>query len=913
MIIYSAFYQGYAGVVGAAVSVFALCSSDIFSGLSCVIHGGFRSVTGLFYSKRLPEGLACFIRAFLSVAYSAREAFTCLDAAVRALWRLYISGDKLLEWTTSSEQNNEKPQLFSCIPALISAAVLIAFGLPIHRMAGLLILADIPLTVFGPSPLNPEKKEISSSQREYLRSVAASMWEYFEDLCGENNNFLPPDNIQFAPHRAVAERTSPTNIGLMLACVLAARDFGFITSEEMCRRINLTLDSIDKLEKYKGNLLNWYSTSTLATLPPRFVSSVDSGNFLCCLTAVKEGVKEYIRECTELENTVKRLENIISSTDISVMFNNRRKLFCIGINPDSGEKTESCYDLYMSEMRMTSYFAVARKSVPKSHWNSLDRPVIRSGRYSGLASWTGTMFEYFMADIFIPAPYGSMSDEALRFCLQSQRKKAGRNPFGMSESGFYAFDGGLNYQYKAHGVRKLAFKRDTDGENVISPYSTFLTLNTAPRLSLENLKRLEKLGMKGKYGFFEAIDLNGRSRKNYSLVNSFMVHHVGMSLLSVDNLLNGKCMQNRFMNDGYMCGAKTLLEEKPASGKEIFRDVVSDSVIPPLRERVRTKKGMWSSVSDGSEKYCVLSNGRMTAFVNNRGLLTVMFDGEKAWSTELSESVLCEEYFFINENSEMRISDTAAEYRTRYDKLTLFTRICMPENRNCVAVKYVIESKITVTGKIKIKGIDGKGDYFTSCGFIETEAKRNKNFLEADIGISEGKSKELLFVYATEASEEEAADLLEVMKTEKDDFKKAKNPFGTDSFIGALSEKYLPAMINRKQTEDLYLVEDTIVSGNYPVITVRINSRSNLESVRKYIVFNKVLRNCGVKNTLIICNNTPKEEKTSALQTIETFLNEERCNLMLGIGGGIYVFDEEKYDKKARDTLVKKSQVYEEL
>ena len=918
VIVYSAFYQSYAGGICAAISAFALCATDIFSGINSVFHGGFHSVTDLFYSKKLPEGLSCFVRAFFSVAYSAREAFTSLDATARALWRVYISGNRLLEWTTSaaSEQNGGKTSVYACVPAILTALVLIVFGLPIHRMMGLLILGDIPLTLFGGSLSTQKKKEISPRQKEYLLSAASSMWEYFEDLCGEDNNYLPPDNIQFAPHRATARRTSPTNIGLMLACFLAARDFNFITTEEMCKRISRSLSSIEKLEKYKGNLLNWYSTSTLEAVSPRFVSSVDSGNYLCCLTAVKEGIKEYMNECAELENIAEKLEKIISSTDMSVMFNSQRKLFSIGINPDNGEKTESCYDLYMSEMRMTSYLATARRFVPVSHWASLDRPIVRNGRYSGLASWTGTMFEYFMADIFVPAPYGSMSDEALRFCLQSQRKKAGNNPFGISESAFYAFDGELNYQYKAHGVQKLGFRHSTDKEDVISPYSSFLTLNIAPQLSLKNLKRLEKLGMRGKYGFYEAVDLT--TGKRFSVINSFMVHHIGMSLLSVDNLLNGKCMQNRFMNDKYMRGAKTLLEEKSVSGKEVFRNVVSENVIPSSRERGQTRNSEWQNASNNPEKYSVYSNGRMTLFLNNRGELTVMFDGEKAWSTALSGSFehSGHKYNFLNSESEIRTSDTITEYRTDYEKLRLRTQIYMHENRNCIYIKYRIENKDknnAAVGRIKGSGPEDKKSCFVTCGFIETETEQSGVFLETDIGVQAGKSKEISFVYATESSEDDAADLFETMKTEKNIRKKARNPFSSDSYVWALSKKYLPVLIDYEAEEEIKLSKETVITGEYPITAVTVNSQNSLDTVRLFIVFNKILRNCGIKNTLIILNNVCKDAKTSALQTMETFLNEERCNLMLGIGGGVYIFDRKNLKNYDYEHILEKSQISEEL
>lgn len=64
----------------------------------------------------------------------------------------------------------------------------------------------------------------------------------------------------------------------------------------------------------------------------------------------------------------------------------------------------------------------------------------------------------------------------------------------------------LNYQYKAHGVPKLGLKRGLAADMVISPYSTFLTLTTDPDAALRNLARLEKLGMTGRCGFYEAAD-----------------------------------------------------------------------------------------------------------------------------------------------------------------------------------------------------------------------------------------------------------------------------------------------------------------------------------------------------------------------------------------------------------------------
>ncbi len=887
IIICSSFYHGYSGIVAAVIASFALCSSDVFSGINNIVHSGIRSFTGLYYSKKLPEALRCFTRAFFLLSYSAREAFVCLDAILKSLWRLLVSGDNLLEWTPSASRNKEKTadSLVSCVPALIVSGILIIFGLPIHRLVGLIILGDIPLTFFVNSLLHGRKSDITASQRDYLMSQASAIWGFFEDFCTEQNNYLPPDNIQFAPKRAIAKRTSPTNIGLMLACFLAARDFGLISSEELCNRLETSLRSIEKLEKYKGNLMNWYDISTLETLSPRFVSAVDSGNFLCCLTAVKEGIREYESECEDLKPIAEKIEKIISSTDLGVMYNARRNLFHIGINPDSAEKTESFYDLYMSEIRMTAYLAVARKTVPKEHWGALDRPFIRSGRYTGLASWTGTMFEYFMADIFVPSPEGSLSNEALNFCLQRQRKKAGKNPFGISESAFYSFDGDLNYQYKAHGVQKLGLKRGLDKENVISPYSTFLTLNIAPQLSLKNLKKLEKFGMTGKYGFYEALDFTeGRNNGSFSVVNSFMVHHIAMSFLSIDNLINGNCMQKRFMKDGYMKGAETILEEKAVQGKEVFRDVVSDTVMTRPRERYVLNKSSWYCPDKKTPKFYVFTNGRMTLCVSDTGISEIIFDGERF------ENAL--DMDFYETGMQVRAEKNSICFRKNNTDIHTAVEIFLLKNSNCVVMRYKSENRskteVSVNLNLEEEKSFNQNNVHFKCGVINTgESAEGKETI-----LKGGESKETIFAVSADTDVDDATNMFEVLKTGKNNNKKASNPFWRDEFQRALADKLLHKIISGNSKYDETLTKYGL-SAEHPLLLKTIESIEQIGEIDPAIKFNKILRTCGIKNTLVIFNNLHGNEKNTVLQTIETVLHEESCELMLGIGGGVVVFEQE--------------------
>ncbi len=602
----SMFVGGKEGAVIAFAASLSLCASDVFSGISAVISGGFYEISRKFYSDTVPEAIRCFSRALISVALSVKQSLVAVSAASKALWRLLVSKKKLLEWSTAADAEKSKSafrMLISCIPSAAASVILFNFGTPIHRLSALFILGDIPLTLIFGTPKKKTKRKPSEKSRKRLMDYSAEMWSFFDEQCTAKHNFLPPDNIQLSPSRSVASRTSPTNIGLMLLSVLAARDLGFINSEELYGKLDSSLKTVEKLEKYEGNLFNWYNTETCEVIGGRFVSTVDSGNFLCSLVALKEGVSEYANECYSLWNIARRVQKLISETDLAVFYNKNKKLFHIGLYEENGKLSESFYDLHMSEMRATAYLAVARRIVPKQHWSAPSRTVIRSGRFFGLASWTGTMFEYFMPNIFLPSKRGCLDREALNFCLYNQMKRAGSRPFGVSESGFYDFDSELNYQYKAHGIQKLGLKRGLDKEYVVSPYSSFLTLGFAPKASVKNLKRLEKMGMCGKYGFFEAADFSPErcSGKKYRIVSSYMSHHIGMSLLSAVNFLKDNCMQQRFMRDASMCGAESLLNERIPLGAPVFKAAYGKN-IPALRERTGKKPDLGSLYSAFSNK-----------------------------------------------------------------------------------------------------------------------------------------------------------------------------------------------------------------------------------------------------------------------------------------------------------------------
>ena len=127
---------------------------------------------------------------------------------------------------------------------------------------------------------------LRAKDQRYLDTLARDTWRFFERCVTSLDHHLPPDNLQLVPESTLAHRTSPTNIGLYLLAACCAREFGWISTGELSRRLTLTLDSVEQLTKHQGHLLNWYDTLTLEPLNPAYVSTVDSGNLAGMLLAV---------------------------------------------------------------------------------------------------------------------------------------------------------------------------------------------------------------------------------------------------------------------------------------------------------------------------------------------------------------------------------------------------------------------------------------------------------------------------------------------------------------------------------------------------------------------------------------------------------------------------------------------------
>ena len=250
------------------------------------------------------------LRRFAQVLYNficlPYEAIVNLDAILRTIWRMRASKKHMLEWTTSSQVESAfKSGFFSYLKQMWPASAISAVAMVylfIARPEGLLWAAALlalwlasPLVAWRmSSALPPKKVHLSRKQRIFLRKTARKIWSFFEDFVRAEDNWLPPDNYQEHPAGRVAHRTSPTNIGLSLLSNLTACDFGYITPGHCIERLNNTFDTLNRMERYRGHLYNWYDTQTLIPLYPLYISSVDSGNFAGHLLTLHSGLEEIV-------------------------------------------------------------------------------------------------------------------------------------------------------------------------------------------------------------------------------------------------------------------------------------------------------------------------------------------------------------------------------------------------------------------------------------------------------------------------------------------------------------------------------------------------------------------------------------------------------------------------------------------
>lgn len=765
------------------------------------------------------------------------DALVSADAILRTSGRVLFTRKRLLEWQTSTDaERNARSELsgFYVSMAVNPLTAAVALGLaiifrqraiPEAAVIGALWMAAPAVAWWLSRPLQSRRAQLTADDVLTLRKLGRRTWRFFEMFVVAAENHLPPDNFQEHPAEVVAHRTSPTNIGMALLANLAAYDFGYISAGVMIDRLTRTLGSVEKLQRYRGHLYNWYDTRTLEPLTPRYVSSVDSGNLAGhalvlaagleqleeapvlpahafrgladCVAVVadvargeavvpgvqrraialpeplvrlermqselnapprtlaaavsllqrvrraagdlagvmggvadeelkwwvhaleqqsrdaledvarlapwvhlpaaaeplwRRGTPEQVKRLGELRELLRRLDEVPSLREVArldttllpqidrvsldqleepaapreesnwmtilrreilaasqratqrleqltrlasrsrelaelswdFLYDASRHLLAIGYNVADHRRDDSYYDLLASEARLASYVAIAQGKLPQEHWFALGRLLTTSGSQTALLSWSGSMFEYLMPTLVMPAFPGTLLDQTCRAVIRRQVEYGQQRnvPWGISESGYNTTDVHLNYQYRAFGVPGLGFKRGLGEDVVIAPYATVMSLMVSPEAAVANLRRLIATGAWGSCGMYEAIDYTPARLPrgtDHVIVRSFMAHHQGMSLLSLLYLLNDRPMQRRFESDPMLKSAELLLQERVPRAAPIYPHAAETADSRKAPSEAEGIVRVFPTPDTPTPEVHLLSNGRYNVMISAAG------------------------------------------------------------------------------------------------------------------------------------------------------------------------------------------------------------------------------------------------------------------------------------------------------
>lgn len=265
-----------------------------------------RPKLALVYKGLFKEIRIMVSRAFMELVLTPYRAYISTDAMIRTLYRLTVSKRNLLSWNTSENTDTSVINTIegyflmmwsSLIPGIILLILLMIKD--VHPLGIILYGALIIMWVmaFYMSYLISQQKSNMNEielyeDRKLLLETARRTWQFFKDFSVKDNNWLCPDNYQISQVEKISDKTSPTNIGLQFLSILTARDFGYLTLSKTIDFVENLMGTVEKLSKWKGHLYNWYHIRNLEVLNPAYISTVDSGNFLGHLVALKNGLLE---------------------------------------------------------------------------------------------------------------------------------------------------------------------------------------------------------------------------------------------------------------------------------------------------------------------------------------------------------------------------------------------------------------------------------------------------------------------------------------------------------------------------------------------------------------------------------------------------------------------------------------------
>ena len=251
-----------------------------------------------------------------------QHAWLMLDAIFHTLVRLFITRRQLLKWVTALQAKTAAGHALKNLirPLSSSSTVVICVGVVVllFNPSGIVAaapflllwwLAPVVARALSLPPRLDRAESLLPEDSVRLRLIGRRIWRFFTTFVTAEEHYLPPDNFQEDPQPVIAHRSSPTNFGLYLLSVVAARDFGWLGLMDTVDRLEATLKTLSALPRLHGHFYNWYDTRDLHMLEPRYVSTVDSGNLAGHLLTLAQACREMLQRPLAFPTALAGLED----------------------------------------------------------------------------------------------------------------------------------------------------------------------------------------------------------------------------------------------------------------------------------------------------------------------------------------------------------------------------------------------------------------------------------------------------------------------------------------------------------------------------------------------------------------------------------------------------------------------------
>lgn len=371
---------------------------------------------------------------------------------------------------------------------------------------------------------------LTTEQQNYFQDLYQDTWNYLADHT-ETLTGVPHDTSKRQP------TTSMTNIGLYLASVAVAYKTGLITKEDATDRTERIIKALEKIEKWRGFPRPWI---LVRSLNPAYGDEFTYDTHMSVL------IGGLIVSKNILPNYSERITDLLTQMEFSDLYEPENGWLKGGYNvkhqnfPIYQPWGHWYYKYYASGVRLLSFYGIARKLIPETHWNDLIRPEKRMGEYTILATGPEEpgLEVQFLASLFL--------DER-------------NTPIGQSQRNYiqYQIEHAKDVKAPAWGWASCQTTRGrylTFGElrdEVVAPYASILATTYYPSEAYKNLKKLEALGARPKvdgqekqYGFRDSVNW-----QSGTVVDTHLTPSQGMAFLTLANLLHNGVVWRAFMQD----------------------------------------------------------------------------------------------------------------------------------------------------------------------------------------------------------------------------------------------------------------------------------------------------------------------------------------------------------------------------